>query len=173
MDSLITITGHNAQLSMSEAEILGMIVWLWTHSPTHRVLPLAALGSQVYPVIRTGQYIVLCHANQPIAYAAWAGLDERREQKYLTSAGALQTEQDWFSGNRYWITDFIAPFGHTPALRQKIKTQLSEHPFRFLRHKGSDRGLKVIETHGLALLAEEARHWFRNHPVCYPHPSSV
>jgi cytolysin-activating lysine-acyltransferase len=173
MDDLITITGHNAQQSLSEAEILGMVVWLWTHSQTHRVLPLAALNSQVYPVIRLGQYIVLCHANQPIAYAAWAALDERREQNYLTRTSALQTEQDWFSGNRYWITDFIAPFGHTNVLRHMIQSKLSGQPIRFLRHKGSDRGLKVIETHGLALLSEEARHWFKNNPVCYPNSSPV
>ena len=159
--------------TLSEAETLGIVVWLWTHSQTHRNLPIAAVSSLILPAIQTQQYILLLDEQKPVAYAAWAALDEAREALYLQSANSLLTQADWCCGDRYWITDFVAPFGHARALRRHTVQTLNTQAIRFLYHKGSDKGIKILEAHGLAVLPQEARHWFDTHPVCWPSPQLI
>ena len=165
--SLTRLPQADVAHTMSEAEALGIVVWLWTHSNTHRSLPISAVSSLILPAIQTQQYVLLLDGSKPVAYAAWAALNEVKEEQYLQSANSLLTQADWCSGDRYWITDFVAPFGHARTLRRHIAQVLNTQAIRFLYHKGSDRGIKILEAHGLAVLPQEARHWFDTHPVCW------
>ena len=168
MSALLTrLPQADATRTMSEAEALGIVVWLWSHSKTHRSLPISAVSSLILPAIQTQQYVLLLDGSKPVAYAAWAALNKVKEEQYLQSANSLLTQADWCSGDRYWITDFVAPFGHARALRRHIAQILNTQVTRFLYHKGSDAGIKILEAHGLAVLPQEARHWFDTHPVCW------
>jgi cytolysin-activating lysine-acyltransferase len=153
--------------NLSEAEVLGSAVWLWLHSATHQGAPLTALNALLLPAIKTGQYLLAFEHDKPIAYVAWAQLDEAREANYLQHASMLSTTDNWRSGERLWVTDYIAPFGHA----MRIRTLLTHHilpnsVWRSLYHKGNDKGLRVMTFHGAAVHPLEAKHWFLQHPVC-------
>jgi cytolysin-activating lysine-acyltransferase len=157
--------------TMSEAEVLGAAVWLWMHSATHQGAPLTALNTLLLPAIKTGQYLLAFEQGQPVAYVAWAQLDEPRETAYLVHASRLTDNSDWCSGERGWFTDYIASFGHARQIRRILTHRLFPTGlFRSLYHKGDDKGLRVMTFHGTAVHPLEARHWFEQHPVCWPTP---
>lgn len=160
--------------TMSEAEVLGAAVWLWMHSNTHQGAPLTALNTLLLPAIKTGQYLLAFEQGQPVAYVAWAQLDEPRETAYLQDARRLTDNSDWSCGDRGWFTDYITPFGHTRQIRHILTHLLFPTGlFRSLYHKGDDKGLRVMTFHGTAVHPLEAKHWFRQHPVCWPAPSII
>ena len=158
----------------SEAEIFGMMVWLWMHSETRQGAPIRALSSLMLPVIKNQQYVLLTDHSQPIAYMAWAELSPELEAAYLQHSNALKTPEDWRSGDRYWITDWIAPFGHTRELLHAIRNRLFPNRlWRGLYHKGNQTGLKVKTFHGIAIHPLEAQHWFNTNPIhTQPYPTS-
>lgn len=158
----------------SEAEIFGMMVWLWMHSNTRKGAPIEVLSSLMLPAIKNQQYVLLIEGSQPVAYVSWAELSPTAETAYLRSADALQTPEDWRSGDRYWITDWIAPFGHTRELLYIIRNQLFPNRlWRSLYHKGRHNRPKIMTFHGIAIHPLEAQHWFKNHPITHPnHPNS-
>lgn len=159
--------------AMSEAEVLGAAVWLWMHSDTHQGAPLTALNALLLPAIKTGQYLLAFEQGQPVAYVAWAQLDEPREAAYLEHSSRLGSGSDWCSGERGWFTDYIAPFGHTRQIRRILTHRLFPTGlFRFLYHKGDEKGLRVMTFHGIAVHPLEAQHWFKEHPVCWPTPKT-
>lgn len=153
--------------NLSEAEVLGSAVWLWLHSATHQGAPLTALNSLLLPAIKTGQYLLAFEHDKPVAYVAWAQLDEAREANYLQHASKLHTADDWRSGERYWFTDYITPFGHAKQIRHLLTHRLFPNGlFRSLYHRGNDKGLRIVQWHGVAIHPLEAKHWFDQHPVC-------
>ena len=153
--------------ALSEAEVLGSAVWLWLHSKSHQNAPLSALNTLLLPAIKTGQYLLAFDNDTPVAYVAWAQLDEVREASYLQHASQLSTVSDWRSGERGWFTDYITPFGHAKVIGQLLTHSLFPNGlFRSLYHKGNDKGLRVMTFHGAAVHPLEAKHWFEQHPVC-------
>ena len=152
--------------ALSEATVLGAAVWLWMHSNMHQGAPLSALNALLIPAIKTGQYLLAFENEQPVAYVAWAKLDTQAETRYLNSAMQLHEPSDWQSGDRCWFTDYISPFGHARQIKQLLTHQLFTNGlFRSLYHRGDDKGLRIIEFHGVAIHPAEARHWFDTHPV--------
>lgn len=107
---------------VSEAEILGSAVWLWMHSPMHRGAPLFVLPAVLLPAIKRQQYVLVSENGRPVCFLSWMWLDTDAEARYLSGPTRVR-EEDWCSGDRMWIRDFIAPFGHTPEM------------FRLLRHE--------------------------------------
>ncbi|WJV55545.1 toxin-activating lysine-acyltransferase [Pectobacteriaceae bacterium CE90] len=150
----------------SEAEILGSAVWLWMHSPLHRDAPLHTLSTLLLPIIKRQQYAIVCEDNQPIFFLSWAWLDEAAEHRYLTQPSILMPESDWTSGNRMWIVDWIAPFGHSLSIRRLVsRTLLPEYCFRSLDHQGSRRGKRVFIHHGHQITREVCDTWVAEHPL--------
>ena len=157
---------------LSEAAVLGAIVWLWMQSKMHQDAPLKALNAALMPAIKTGQYLLAFKNDQPVAYVAWAKFDEQTEAQYLSNPAQLNQADQWQSGERYWFTDYITPFGDARQIRQMLTHRLFPTGlFRSLYHKGADKGLRVMTFHGTAVHALEAKHWFEQHPVCWPEPS--
>jgi len=56
------------------------------------------------------QFRVLSHQGALLGYASWAYLDQESEQRFEQGDRRLRP-QDWKSGDRPWLIDFIAPFG--------------------------------------------------------------
>ncbi len=148
----------------NEAELMGGAVWLWMHSAEHRDYPLHTLPVLLLPAIKNRQFIFASEAGKPVFYLSWANLSLEAEQRYLSNSPLLMPEADWNSGDRMWILDWVAPFGHTQFMTRQLRQHLfAERWMRALYHRGNERGLKIKTFQGAA--AVSARQWFAAHPV--------
>lgn len=150
----------------SEAEALGSIVWLWMHSENHRDIPLHGLSALLLPAIKQGKFLLASQNGQPVFYISWANFSPDAEQRYLKNPAITLPQDDWNSGDRTWVLDWVAPFGHTRAITAMLRQQLFPGQCaRSLYHRGEEKGLRIMELHGIAVLPEEARYWFETHPI--------
>ena len=153
----------------SEAEAFGSAVWMLMHSPAHRNAPLHLLAPLVLPAIRQRQFVIASENGKPVFYLAWAWLDVDAESRYLSLPPQHMRTTDWTSGDRLWLLDWIAPFGHTRTLRALIGRRLFPHwCASALYHRGAEKGLRIMRYHGIAVSAQEARLWFAQHPCNAP-----
>lgn len=157
------IPGH-----WQETTAFGAAVWLFMHSPQHVDAPLHTLQNLLLPAIRSRQFVLLFRGEKPVAYAAWARFSTEAEQRYLTAHPATMPEQDWASGQRYWLLDVIAPFGHIRQLTRVLRQLLAGHCVRSLYHKGDATGLRVMQ---LASLMCHSRGQYSTIAAPMPRPS--
>jgi cytolysin-activating lysine-acyltransferase len=162
----------------SEAEVIGAVTWLWMHSHRHRELPLMALSQTLLPPIKAQQFI-LGYGQQengtvvPVAYIAWANLSEDAERRYLASRStAFLRQQDWSSGDRSWITDWVCPFGHTARFRSIFQALLPNSSFRFFYHRSDERGQQVKVVRGDRLPHHDAQVWWQKRPLAVQRSST-
>nr|P55124.1 RecName: Full=Leukotoxin-activating lysine-acyltransferase LktC; Short=Leukotoxin C; Short=Toxin-activating protein C [Mannheimia cf. haemolytica]AAA16443.1 PllktC [Mannheimia cf. haemolytica]prf//2117209A phlC gene [Mannheimia cf. haemolytica] len=99
--------------------LLGNITWLWMNSPLHREWSCELLARNVIPAIENQQYMLLIDNDVPIAYCSWADLSLETEVKYIKDISSL-TPEEWQSGDRRWIIDWVAPFGHSQLLIKNV-----------------------------------------------------
>lgn len=160
-----------AAFGRSEAEVFGAVTWLWMQTPGHRDLPLHALSKVLLPPLKAQQYILASvndgEAVRPVAYVAWANFDADAESRYLHSAAAIVNE-DWCGGDRMWITDWFAPFGHCAAFRRVVQSLLANSCWRALYHRGHERGLRVLTFRGDNVSSQQAKAWWRARPMMAP-----
>jgi len=150
----------------SEAEVLGSSVWLWMHSSSHRDMPLHTLSALLLPAIKHRQFILAAQGGRAVFYLSWANLSADAEQRYLQQHPIQMPLEDWNSGERMWMLDWVAPFGHTAEVNRLLRRQLFANRLgRMLYHRGDERGMKIKTFQGMAVLPEEARMWFESHPV--------
>ena len=157
----------------SEAEVLGSATWLWMHSTSHQNLPLKTLSALLLPALKHRQFILASEAGCPVFYLAWANLNLEAEERYLKDHPVHMRHDDWISGERGWILDWVAPFGHTHVMSRLLARQLFANRFmRHLYHRGHEldryglkRGLTVKEFCGRAVLPQIAHHWFAANPI--------
>jgi cytolysin-activating lysine-acyltransferase len=119
--------------------VFGAISALWMASPLHSQWPIAMLGINVMPALKTNQFLLACVGNEPIAYVSWAYFDDAAEARYLANTNSI-SETDWTCGSHIWFIDWIAPFGRTHQVAS------------FLEHlyfpKGIARALRVRKDNG-------------------------
>lgn len=151
----------------SEAEAFGSAVWLWMHSAAHRDAPLHTLNTLLLPAFRHRQFVLGTEQGKPVFYLAWASLSAEAEQRYLRNPAVCMPQEDWASGDRMWVLDWVAPFGHTRVMSRLVTRRLfANRCFRALYHRSSlGSGPRVKEFAGIALMSQEARAWFETHPV--------
>ena len=153
----------------NEAEVLGSVAWLWMHSASHRDFPLPTLPALLLPAIKNRQFILASESGRAVFYLSWANLTIDAEKRYLANSPLLMPEADWNCGDRMWVLDWVAPFGHTAAVNRLVRRQLFANRFGpRLYHRGNERGIEVRTFQGVAVLKEEAKEWFKSHPVAYP-----
>lgn len=142
-----------------EAAVLGMIVWLLMRSEVHRKMPLYALQNLVLPAMKYRQMALGRQGGIPVFYCAWARLDEAAENRYLDSPKDLQ-DADWVSGQRPWVTDWVAPFGHTRAMARFLRREVfPDQVVRSLQHKPGHVGPDPIRRQaGINLILAGAGH---------------
>ncbi len=152
---------------VNEAEVLGASIWLWMHSAQHKEAPLEALPTLLLPAIKQRQYVLAFQNGKPVFFMIWAWLDEDAEQRYLTRKPLLLQENDWRSGTRMWVTDIVAPFGHSRQMANLVLNELfPEHSFRSLWHRGAERGKRVKHYHGRQVSFRDRKAWRIAHPLC-------
>jgi len=153
----------------NEATAFGSASWLWLHSERHRNIPLHTLATLLLPAIKQRKFVMVSEGGRPVFYMSWADMDEQAEARYLRHSPEQMRSEDWDSGQRMWILDWIAPFGHSKLMTRLVRNRLlAARTMRTLYHKGTDSGLRIKELHGVAVHPREARAWFENHPVAIP-----
>lgn len=152
--------------SVNEVEVLGASVWLWMHSARHKGAPLETLPTSLLPVIKARQYVLAFKGDKPVLFMSWAWFDEDAELRYLTQHHLLLKESDWRSGDRMWITDWIAPFGDTRKMMSMVLSVLFPgHCARSIWHRGTDRGMRVKRFQGHDVSRREMASWRETHPL--------
>ncbi|MFD2178059.1 toxin-activating lysine-acyltransferase [Veronia pacifica] len=96
---------------MSNIQLFGHIVWLYSRSELHGNMSIASLQNWVIPAMATNQFRIYHRNGLPVGYVSWAFLSEEVEEQYLTVADFQFLPQHWQSGDRGWVIDFIAPDG--------------------------------------------------------------
>ncbi len=130
-----------------EHTVFGHIAWLWINSPLHKEWPLALLGINVIPAIAHAQYMLLTQHDLPVAYCSWAWLSPEAEKKYLADVNSL-TLTEWLSGERLWIIDWVAPFGHSFELFKKMRAKFPNAVARAIRVDRNKNVARVQEILG-------------------------
>lgn len=154
------------QQEWREAEAFGAATWLWMQADTRRETPVKWLSTLLLPAIAHRQFLLATEAGQPVFFLSWANFSDAAEHRYVNGPRATMTTDDWVSGDRMWIIDWIAPFGHTTMMSTLLKQQLfASLCMRSLYHRGTERGLRIKNFCGRAVNPAEASAWFASHPV--------
>jgi cytolysin-activating lysine-acyltransferase len=98
------------------SHMLGEIVWVCSHSPTHKHFAIGDLEWMMMPALALEQYRVFRGDKTPVGVALWAYLSDEAEKKLDAGAGRLRPNE-WKSGDNLWLVDLIAPFA-TPDNKQ-------------------------------------------------------
>jgi cytolysin-activating lysine-acyltransferase len=124
--------------------ILGHVVWLMMNMPQYRHVFLSDLEWMVLPPITLGQYRLFRAENRIVAFAAWAFLSEAVEAR-LQTANPRLAPSEWKSGDRLWLVDLHAPFGHQElALKELRETALKDRTFKM--HRLTQKGRQTVEV---------------------------
>jgi cytolysin-activating lysine-acyltransferase len=131
------------------ADALGEILWLFAHSPLHRGWRLADLELHVFPALKTNRYKLYKRDDRPIGYVSLALLSKAVEDRWLAGGYLLQPE-DWVSGNRPWVMDFVVPFGDTEEVRQRLRSEPETmgRLVKAVRPNKGGKGLRIV-TYGM------------------------
>jgi len=126
---------------VSNASVLGEIVWLLSYSKLHRDWPIGSIQQWVLPAIYHGMFRLYRQNGKPHGYVSFALLSKEVEEAYVLNTSTLRPE-DWKSGERGWIIDFVAPFGGAGKIAYDLKYNfLKDRVGRYLRVRpGSDTG---------------------------------
>ena len=156
----------------NEAEVLGAGAWLCTHSSMHRDLPLQTISSQMLPAIEHRQFVLGSRAGEPLFYMSWAKFTANAEARYLDGGTTTMATRDWDSGQRLWIIDWVAPFGHTATLARIVRQQLFRHwTGRMVYHRAQPPSSRIKTFRGSAMTPADARQWHQSNPVGLPRDS--
>ncbi len=174
---LIVIAPGIRPTSKSEAELFGAMVWLWMHSPTHQACPIRELERLLLPALKTGQFVLALQnreLQQPAGLVSWACFSQDVEQSYLQSLDRTLQPEDWQSGDRPWVLDWVVPFGHVKAMASAVRMIHAHRSFRGLYHRGDQTGLKVLYFRGRSMSkAQETDFWsIRPLPSCMNNQST-
>lgn len=83
LDSNIEILSPRAfpTETYSQAEILGSMVWLWSHFDYYKDAAIEEANQVLSLTIHSGNFALFILNQQPIGYANWAYLDSETEEK--------------------------------------------------------------------------------------------
>ena len=142
------------QGEVTNMSMLGEIVWLMAHSKLHQDWPIASIFQWIMPALMHKQCRLYRRNGRPVAYVAWAQMSKKVEEDYVLNPKNLQPK-DWISGDRYWLVDWIAPFGDSAAVIQDLREGIfKDEVGRALRVKPGSDEMQIIYVHGANAFAK-------------------
>lgn len=159
-------------LQQSEAEIFGSVVWLYMQSHIHQGMPLSELKKLVYPPLSKGQFVLATenHAGhtRPVGFMSWANFNAEAEARYIKTLHDRLTVDEWNNGDRPWIVQYFAPFGHASRFWKTVQNSLLQARWRALYHRGDERGLRVLYFRGSQVSRQQELDWWSARPLSTP-----
>lgn len=98
------------QGSIEKMTLVGCAAFLMMNTPTHKHVFISDLEWCVIPPIALGQFHLWRRQGVPVGFASWAFLSEAAEARVRSGSLRLAPD-DWNSGDRLWLIDFLMPFG--------------------------------------------------------------
>lgn len=120
---------------------LGHAVWLMMKMPNYRHVFLSDLEWMLLPPILLNQYRLFNADGKVVAFAAWAYLSEAVEKR-LQEAEPRLAPAEWKSGDRLWLINLFAPFGHAEAALAELRRSAFAGK-RFKMHQWNADGTRV------------------------------
>ena len=154
-----------------DAHALGAVARLWMHSARHRKLAPTLQSRILMAPLEAQQYLVASVADDdgdfvPVAYMAWANFNAESEARFVRQSDRLRLlPEDWDSGDRMWITDWVAPFGHARALRELVATLFADSCFRVLHECGEAPSPRVKTIRGEQMSVAAEQSWWQQRPL--------
>jgi cytolysin-activating lysine-acyltransferase len=144
--------GILGKLSIQKKNLLvGEITSLLMLSKVHRLHQVRDIADIILPAINLNQFRIYRNAKkESIALVTWAYFSKEVEKEYLKGKGVL-SEKELKSGDIIYMTDFIAPFGHTKKIIKELQTKVfpndEVNALRFIE-QGKARS-KLWKFHGV------------------------
>lgn len=132
-------------------QLLGEITSLLLLSKVHRHHQVRDIADIILPAINLNQFRIYRNSKkEPIALVTWAYFSEAVEKEYLKGKSVL-SEKELKSGDIIYMTDFIAPYGHTKKVIDDLKKNVfpkdEVKALRFVE-QGKSRS-KIWKFHGV------------------------
>ena len=100
--------------------LFGEVMSVLISSDLHCKYHISDFAMVFIPALNWDQFRIYKIKEEPIALITWAFMSEEIEKKYLSGEYTLRPN-DWHSGDRAWVIDFLAPFGHAKAVVKDLK----------------------------------------------------
>lgn len=150
---------------IDEAKILGQIFWLWYQDPHRSKHSVEGVMRVTLPAIKSRQIVVFYHHDTPVGYCAYARFGVNEEKLYCHGEhDFLIDPQRWRSGDRLWIVNWFAPFGHHWQLVKIARRLLPGHIFRALSATGRANELTLTMYRSIDVTLAEQQRWSDAHP---------
>jgi cytolysin-activating lysine-acyltransferase len=153
----------------SEAEIFGSVAWIAMHAKNKNQQPLQDLSHWLLPALKSQQFILASEKvdgqTRPVAYMSWANLNAEVESRYVDNPDKGLKPQEWSSGDRMWVIDWMTPFGHSQPFSRAVCASLANSCFKSLYHRGGNRGLRIQFFRGDHLSYEQSKQWWKERPI--------
>jgi cytolysin-activating lysine-acyltransferase len=108
---------------MKNIEAIGKIVWLMGQSKVHQAHDISDLHRVVLPPVALQQYRIWEADDYPVGYMSYALFNEEAETAFIHNLRFMEPE-DWRSGEKLWLVDFIAPFGNVREIVREGRSHL-------------------------------------------------
>jgi hemolysin-activating ACP:hemolysin acyltransferase len=130
---------HVADWNATLVGVLGLMA----RSPLHSRWSVADVERLIVPPLALGQCAVLRDGPHVVGFASYALLTEEAEIGYVEGTRKIQPT-DWNAGDRLWLVDVIAPYGHARQVmrhgRAMLKARgLGGHDVNFKKVYTTDR----------------------------------
>lgn len=105
--------------------VLGHVTWLYSQLDTHKYFCMQDIEHRLIPPLSLEQcklYVQSEAGGLPVAFVSWAMLNEETEKKYLNTQKL--GPQDWRSGDKAWLIDFVTPWGGQDSIFMELKEDL-------------------------------------------------
>ncbi len=151
----------------SKLEVLGSMLWLWHYDDMRQDATLPKIMGFLMPPIKLGQFIAFYEADKPIGYISWANFNSTVEDLYIQSHfNLLDDNQYWNCGDRTWIIDYFAPFGHQKKILNLAKRLFPRAVVRSFAHKETQYKEKNVNLYrGVDVTRDEMNNWNKKHPL--------
>ena len=134
--------------SIDRYRLIGELTYLLAFSDLHRKYLINDIGVMFFPPIDLNQFRIYKVNDDPVAFVTWAYLTKECEGRYLSGEYSLAFD-DWKAGDRGWVMDFLAPFGHAKSVLSDLKTNVFANQVgRAVRVDSNGKIKKIYKLHG-------------------------
>jgi cytolysin-activating lysine-acyltransferase len=105
---------------------LAGVVGLMARSHRHRNWTVLDIERLILPPLALGQAVLVVASRQIVGFGSFAAMSEEAEHGFVSGTRKI-APGDWNAGDRLWIIDIIAPFGHGADVVAQGKALLRRH----------------------------------------------
>lgn len=125
------------------ALLQGEVLYLFQHSPRHKLLTLDEFARSVLPAVHFNQFRIYRIEGRPVGWVNWAWMEDAEAQGYM-AGGFDFTIETWINGPHLWFIDYVAPFGHAMTMADDLKRNVFPDQVGYAPDLDDETGSKRI-----------------------------